>query len=111
MHALLHAGLDNLPGLNTLVAKQNHISSLSLAGCSALHKLSMAHNALSELGDALSACTGLKELRLNHNRLERLPPDLAANAQLRIVDLGDNPISRTGALKVPLLLSYAAWTV
>ena len=97
-----HAGLERLPALNTLVAKQNAISDLgaSLLTCSGLQKLSMAHNALTSLGGCLRGCTQLKELRLNHNRISALPKDLAANAQLRILDLGDNPIATVTALKV-----------
>ena len=96
------AGLERLPGLNTLVVKQNAISDLGacLAACSGLQKLSAAHNALTSLGGCLAGCTQLKELRLNHNRIAALPADLAANAQLRILDLGDNPIASVTALKV-----------
>lgn len=96
------AGLEHLPTLNTLVAKQNAISELGdcLSTCSGLQKLSMAHNDLSSLGGCLRGCTQLKELRLNHNSISGLPPDLAANAQLRILDLGDNPIASVAVLKV-----------
>ena len=40
------AGLDLLPELNTLILKQNEVTDLgtSLHGCTALAKLSVAHN-------------------------------------------------------------------
>lgn len=52
-------GLEQLPNLNTLVAKQNAIADLGacLLACSGLQKLSMAHNALSSLGGCLAGCT------------------------------------------------------
>ena len=49
------AGLKEIKGLNTLVLKSNAFTDLgkALHHCTALSKLSMAHNQLSDLGDSL----------------------------------------------------------
>ena len=49
------AGLKEIKGLNTLVLKNNAFTDLgkSLHHCTALSKLSMAHNQLSDLSDSL----------------------------------------------------------
>lgn len=47
------SGLGQLPELNTLVLTRNRIAKLRpamLAGCTALAKLSLSHNALADLG-------------------------------------------------------------
>ncbi len=49
----LAAGLGRLPQLNTLVLTRNRLAAPKanlLAGCTALVKLSLSHNALAELG-------------------------------------------------------------
>jgi hypothetical protein len=40
-------------------------------GCTALEKLSMAHNEVADLGDSLAGLRALQELRLGHNELTR----------------------------------------
>lgn len=45
--------------------------SIACRGCSALEKLSMAHNDVAELGDSLAGLPALQELRLGHNELSR----------------------------------------
>jgi hypothetical protein len=40
-------------------------------GCTALEKLSMAHNEVAELGDSLAGLPSLQELRVGHNELAR----------------------------------------
>ena len=48
-------GLGRLPELNTLVLTRNRLASLAaapLAGCAALAKLSLSHNALGDLDGA-----------------------------------------------------------
>ena len=64
MHSVSHAfsngtgsgtGLGRLLELNTLVLTRNRLASVSaapLAGCSALAKLSLSHNALAHLAGA-----------------------------------------------------------
>jgi Leucine-rich repeat (LRR) protein len=51
--------LKEIKGLNTLVLKNNAFENLgsSLHHCSALSKLSMAHNQISDLGDSLKVGT------------------------------------------------------
>ena len=51
----LAAGLGRLPQLNTLVLTRNRLAAPKadlLAGCTALAKLSLSHNALADLGGA-----------------------------------------------------------
>ena len=43
-------------------------------GCTALEKLSMAHNEVAELGGSLAGLPSLQELRVGHNELTRCAP-------------------------------------
>ena len=95
------SNLDRCPELATLVVKGCDLGdealSLALRGCSALSKLSAAHNRLrgGERLD-LSALRGaLSELRLGHNDLRELPKGLSP--RLRVLDVGGNP--RLGPLR------------
>ncbi|KAK9837119.1 hypothetical protein WJX81_004018 [Elliptochloris bilobata] len=96
-------GLGELPQLNTLVLTRNRLAELgaaTLAGCSALAKLSLSHNPLADLEGCLDGLPALNELRLNDCRVAALPSGLAASQRLRILDLGHNPIRRGEDLQV-----------
>lgn len=59
----LRTGLGRLPELNTLVLTRNRIAKLRpamLAGCTALAKLSLSHNALADLGGEMRPLNGGK---------------------------------------------------
>ena len=82
--------------------KSNRISTLgkALAPCTALAKLSVAHNQLSDIGDSLSTCKQLAELRVGHNQISQLPSSLLKNARLKIVELGGNNVESTSDIEV-----------
>lgn len=56
------------------------VQSLHYRGCTALEKLSMAHNEVAELGDSLAGLPSLQELRVGHNELSRCEPSSDARA-------------------------------
>jgi Leucine rich repeat len=52
--------------------------------------LSLAHNALESLPDALAACSALQRLTLDHNRLPELPPVVLQLPRLEVLQIADN---------------------
>lgn len=56
-------------------------------GCTALEKLSMAHNEVADLGDSLAGLAALQELRLGHNEITRCLP----SRQLQLTNCHDWP--------------------
>lgn len=85
-----------------MILKQNEVTDLgtSLHGCTALAKLSVAHNRLQQLGSALSDCSSLAELRVSHNALQSLPQELSRNKRLKIIEAGANQIDNFEEVQV-----------